>query len=241
MIKFFRKIRQKMLAENKFTKYLLYAIGEIFLVMIGILLALQVNNWNELRKKDHLEINILKELKNNLENDQIDINENIEWHTKSIYSSQLITKIIDDKIPYNDSLDYHFSSILIFPMFLPTRTAYESLNNHGARLIKNDSLRFSIIGLYERAHVFLTDVMNGERQQTFNDLHNLYRKEFNSFDWFGKTHPADFNRLVKNEEYYNYLQYKIAISKFMLDLYFMLTEDIEILSKLIDEELELRN
>ncbi|PKA99793.1 hypothetical protein B0O79_3514 [Flavobacteriaceae bacterium MAR_2009_75] len=47
MIKFFRHIRKRLLSENKFRKYLLYAIGEIVLVMIGILLALQVNNWNE--------------------------------------------------------------------------------------------------------------------------------------------------------------------------------------------------
>lgn len=46
MIKFFRKIRQKLLTENKFSKYLIYAIGEIILVVIGILIALQLNNWN---------------------------------------------------------------------------------------------------------------------------------------------------------------------------------------------------
>ncbi|MEH6514960.1 MAG: hypothetical protein V7670_17480 [Maribacter arcticus] len=49
MINFFRKIRQRLLTENKFSKYMLYAIGEVILVMIGILLALQVNNWNETR------------------------------------------------------------------------------------------------------------------------------------------------------------------------------------------------
>ena len=47
MIKFFRKIRQKLLSENRFSKYLLYAIGEIVLVVIGILIALQINTWNE--------------------------------------------------------------------------------------------------------------------------------------------------------------------------------------------------
>ena len=51
MIKFFRHIRQKLLSEGKFTKYLLYAIGEIVLVVIGILIALQINNWNEDQKK----------------------------------------------------------------------------------------------------------------------------------------------------------------------------------------------
>jgi len=50
MIKFFRKIRQKLLTENKFSKYLIYAIGEIILVVIGILIALQINNWNENKK-----------------------------------------------------------------------------------------------------------------------------------------------------------------------------------------------
>ncbi|MDF0718210.1 DUF6090 family protein [Muricauda sp. 334s03] len=50
MIKFFRKIRQRLLNENRFSKYLLYAIGEIVLVVIGILIALQINNWNESRR-----------------------------------------------------------------------------------------------------------------------------------------------------------------------------------------------
>jgi len=50
MIKFFRRIRQSLLSENKISKYFLYAIGEIILVVIGILFALQINNWNETRK-----------------------------------------------------------------------------------------------------------------------------------------------------------------------------------------------
>ena len=51
MIKFFRKIRQKLLGKGKIRRYLVYALGEILLVMIGILLALQVNNWNEEKTK----------------------------------------------------------------------------------------------------------------------------------------------------------------------------------------------
>ena len=52
MIKFFRKIRQRLLTENRLGKYLLYAIGEILLVVIGILIALSINNWNEERKNE---------------------------------------------------------------------------------------------------------------------------------------------------------------------------------------------
>ena len=66
MIKFFRNIRQKMLTANKFSKYLLYAIGEIVLEVIGILIALQINNWNESRKESNYEQKFLHELKSKL-------------------------------------------------------------------------------------------------------------------------------------------------------------------------------
>ncbi|NEV94648.1 hypothetical protein G3567_10880 [Psychroflexus sp. YR1-1] len=71
MIKFFRKIRQELLTENKFSKYLLYAVGEITLVVIGILIALQINNSNELSKQNKLmetyQNSLIVELKSDLE------------------------------------------------------------------------------------------------------------------------------------------------------------------------------
>ena len=70
MIKFFRKIRQKMLTENKFSKYLLYAIGEIILVVIGILIALQININNEERKDRNKEKIILETLLSDLESNK---------------------------------------------------------------------------------------------------------------------------------------------------------------------------
>ncbi|MEO9887119.1 MAG: DUF6090 family protein [Balneola sp.] len=67
MLKFFRKIRQKLLSENKFSKYLIYAIGEIILVVIGILIALQINNWNEQRNTREKELVYLNGIRNDLE------------------------------------------------------------------------------------------------------------------------------------------------------------------------------
>lgn len=67
MIKFFRKIRKKLLEQNRVSKYLLYAIGEIVLVVIGILIALQINNWNEIRKEKALEKELINLLISDLE------------------------------------------------------------------------------------------------------------------------------------------------------------------------------
>ena len=69
MIKFFRRIRQRLLSENKFSKYLIYAIGEIILVVIGILIALQINNWNEERKESAIIKTYLKSMLVDLKND----------------------------------------------------------------------------------------------------------------------------------------------------------------------------
>ncbi len=71
MLKFFRRFRQRLLAENRFSKYLLYAIGEIFLVMIGILLAMQVNNWNENRKMIRQEKELLSGVLESLKTDSV--------------------------------------------------------------------------------------------------------------------------------------------------------------------------
>ena len=85
MIKLFRKIRQKLLSENKFSKYLIYAIGEIILVMIGILLALQVNNWNENRKINKQELQLIESLQKEFTYNKSELD-------RSIKKAQIIQK-----------------------------------------------------------------------------------------------------------------------------------------------------
>ena len=90
MIKFFRKIRQNLLSEGKAGKYFKYAIGEIVLVVIGILIALQINNWNETRKKEEQFISSLEQLYNKITDDawryeyMIRENENVILTTDSL-------------------------------------------------------------------------------------------------------------------------------------------------------------
>ena len=83
MIRVFRKIRKKFFA-NKVSSYLVYAIGEIALVMIGILLALYVNNWNENRKLKSVINNTLSTISYDLEADTLSANTIIEFYKKNI-------------------------------------------------------------------------------------------------------------------------------------------------------------
>lgn len=78
MIKLFRNVRQRLLTENRFKKYLLYAIGEIILVVIGILIALQINNWNENNKLEDKKQGYYLQLLDDLNKDKIAARETIE-------------------------------------------------------------------------------------------------------------------------------------------------------------------
>lgn len=118
MIKFLRKIRRKLLTENppagatgragNFSKYLIYVVGEIFLVVIGILIALSINNWNENQKKLKLEKEILGEVKIGLESDYENISQVIKDHLKYINSQDIIIDWIESRNEYNDSLIPYF-------------------------------------------------------------------------------------------------------------------------------------
>jgi len=162
MIKIFRKSRQKIVAGNqassgtgKFSKpaspigrYLLYAIGEIALVVIGILIALQINTWNEEVKDRELEQKILLEIKGNLEMGIADYNLASTSDSSCISSGLIVLEYLKNNLEYNDTLNYHFG---IFPQVslsnVPS-SGYESLKSIGLSIISNDTIRMKVSNIY---------------------------------------------------------------------------------------------
>ena len=101
MLRFLRNIRIQALKSSSIRRYVLYAIGEDLLVMIGILLALQVNNWNEARQKSEYEYKLLKELHSNLIYD-IDYNQfKIDHNQSSLRSCQVILDCLQNQREFN--------------------------------------------------------------------------------------------------------------------------------------------
>jgi hypothetical protein len=145
MIKFFRKIRQNMIKESKTSKYLLYAIGEIILVVIGILIALQINNWNENRKERIKEKAYLTRLKEDLISDKKTIELNQDFYQDVFVAGNLVLSHAegeDDITASNwDVLTAYFHASQIWPMLMQSST-YEELKSSGElSLIQNVNLR----------------------------------------------------------------------------------------------------
>ena len=140
MIKFFRKIRQNLLMENKTGKYFKYAIGEIVLVVIGILIALQINNFNEQRKDSEKEQVVLKQLKEDYETDLNQLRQKMDMRDGIVLSALNVLKAIDypDKI-VRDSLIINLAKIDNDPTFDPIENDLISSGN--LRLIKNEKLK----------------------------------------------------------------------------------------------------
>lgn len=157
MINFFRKVRKNLLNSNRAGKYLLYAIGEIFLVVIGILLALQINNWNENRKERKLETSILNEILVNLEKDVANLNSKTELNEFFINNNKVILNHLKNKTPITDSLRQYYASLYGRGNFQPITVAYDNLKSNGINIIKNDSLRLAISELYDFKYFYFTE------------------------------------------------------------------------------------
>ena len=154
MIPFFRKIRKKMADDNKPLKYARYAVGEIVLVVIGILIALSINNWNENRIASKEEIHMLKALKIGLEADLVDLKSNEKSIQSSIASANKVIHNLENDLPYGDSIPDYIGDMMFPVMFVHSTSAFETLKSKGINLIKNDSLRDEIISVYDSGYSF---------------------------------------------------------------------------------------
>jgi len=148
MIKFFRKIRQNLLSEGKTGKYFKYAIGEIILVMIGILLALQVNNWNQQRITAEKEQLLLKSLREEFIENKSQLENVVSWHEKALASTQYVISQfpIDPKMINLDTLDERMKFWYRRYTFNPSQGVIRSLvNTSSFELITDTELRALLV------------------------------------------------------------------------------------------------
>ncbi len=148
MITIFRKTRQKLMSENNMGKYFKYALGEILLVMVGILLALQVNNWNEGRKDRIREKAILEELHQDFTKNLRQFNDIVAVHEKSLRGSLQFKKYINhpNPIEVKDSVGKYYFRAFNGVSYNPSNGIVSSLISSGEyKLIKNDTLRNYLI------------------------------------------------------------------------------------------------
>lgn len=209
MINFFRRIRKILAFDNMPLKYMTYAIGEIVLVVIGILIALAINNWNENRKERIQEQKVLTELLTSLEHNYsrmvADSVNRSDWNR----SSEFVIRSLEQGLPYSDTMNIHYQNARKPGTNLSLSYAgYESLKNVGYEIITSDTLRKTIVELFELTHKNLLEEMEyfeafqPDRQAQIDRLFSYEVDQFNRDDPFAvPIHPNNYSALLQDSTY----------------------------------------
>jgi len=239
MIHFFRKIRYELMEKNKTWKYLKYAIGEIILVMIGILLALSVNNWNENREYRLLEHKLLSNVSKNLVTDTLGLNSIIAHYENVIKQAESIKSKMEGNAPYENSMDEAFAIISVSYAYESDYSIFETIKSTGLDIIKNDSIRNSIVNFYNNSkHYARVD-------NTYNIAKyfrvNIYPKYFSSYVWGRKASPIDYEDLKNVNEFRIALDYVINDARYYRQNYTNQKDFAKRLHKAIIHEISMDN
>lgn len=213
MIKFYRKIRYNLMSENKTGRYLKYAIGEIILVVIGILIALQVNNWNQkLMEKKEAQI-LLKNLRNDFQNDTIQLKKHIDFtqlQEQNIDSIAILLKNAEQR-DLNRFIKLQ-SSIYNFRIFQSNQSTYdEAISSGKLMLLDNINLKNNILSYYREINRDNNDkVMTKLRDERIlpylND--NIFNTKEISYELFGTENnlpSLNLKMLSSNQDYFGIL------------------------------------
>ena len=213
MIKFFRNIRKNLLSEGKTGKYLKYAIGEIILVVIGILIALQVNNWNqkELEKKEARIL--LKNLQNDFQKDTIQLQSLIkdaELRVRGIDSIAALLKNVEQD-DLNKFIQLQFN-LFNFGVFQSNQSTYdEAISSGTMKLLANDDLKYKILTYYRRLIMDNNDqIMTKSRSEHIlpylnNNIFNTKEFCFGMFGTMNDLPSLDLKALSSNQDYFGIL------------------------------------
>jgi len=198
--------------DGKVFKYLLYALGEIALVVIGILIALSLNNGNDLKKKVQREKILLKELVANLETNIKNLQKDVDTQTISYGSILYVIDHMEQKRGFFDSLPKVLQNANFAPDVILASSSYETLKSSGLELIKKDTVRRTIFNLFEVVYPNLMQETKRLEDQLWPSLvMPLYQKHMRNVNdtWV----PVDYEAWINDEEFINMLSFRGSLRK----------------------------
>ncbi|MCA0154421.1 DUF6090 family protein [Winogradskyella vincentii] len=239
MIKLFRHIRQQLILENKMGKYFKYAIGEIFLVVIGILIALQINNWNESRKDVQREIKMLMDIKNDINNNIANITEGVTILEEGIQLTTNILTAYKDKTSYDSTMvkDFLFFNYYWDPDF--RYASFENLQKEGVNLISNDSLRDKIIEIFE-IDMDILDVSDLNKHNDYmTSVGNMVINNHLYFDYgTGFILPINYQDMMSDSSFYSFASFHLSYQYQAWDKSKKFIEKSQLLDNAIGKEIK---
>jgi hypothetical protein len=199
MITFFRRIRQSLLSQKRLTQYLLYALGEIVLVVIGILLALQINNWNEERKESKAIKNVLVEIREDLLQDQVEFMRAIALRKDDLDAQKRIIEVLETKGSLNERVLSDLGRInLSRPIYLASK-GYDLLKELKLGTLKDKKLRILLTKYYERDIPMVHQEFKDDNFEFEHYWLPYVRRHFKEWEFGQFAIPHDYEQLLDDK------------------------------------------
>jgi predicted negative regulator of RcsB-dependent stress response len=234
-----------MLTENKFSKYLLYAIGEIVLVVIGILIALQINTWNEYRKQKQVEKQVLKSLFQEIEKDKNALKQIDYQYKKDLLDISYFRKLYwKEQLSMAEALDLKKFFGFVNHDVNPNRITYDEMISTGKLYyLSNENLVNKIIDYYELidGHIYQSRQNRIEFRANFFDVSQMKEFWLTVYDNNNKELAYNFAN-NQNTEIYKTMKvltgYSHALTRTTKESVVNLYEKAQELQLLINKELD---
>lgn len=241
MFSLFRKVRKRLIQQDQARKYFIYAFGEILLIIIGVLIALSVAEWNNTKKERAKERLALLEIRRALRMDLKDLKElvvDVEVRVNRLNKLEKLLK--DPAYPYSPEMDSLFGALL-GNLYQVNETAYfEDLKAKGLEMVIDKDLRRQLIAVFEEGHRYMLEIRNNEKE-----IEQMYTGQYvlNNFHSITLTHaatPIAYKKIWMDPYFRNLVKLRgTALEDNQLEYYPFMIKKMRKLLALIEEYLNI--
>lgn len=254
MLRLLRSNRRKFFQGGKAQKYLLYVLGEVILIVLGIVIGVRLSNWNETGKQRKEEVKLLMEIRENLQETADELQGDLSSHQRALQSGMILNRALRHAATFHDSMYYHFERCLNDRQLYPKTGGYETMKSYGVDIITNDKLRKGIMDVHQLGLTRVTEFGQGTPKYDIANLLERYQtRHFRITDEIDKkdTIPGvelpvlfydlelrSFEALKIDQEFLLDLQRTFTIRRQKIGRHLFALEEIEQLILEIDKELK---
>lgn len=215
-----------------------YALGEVLLIVVGILVALAIADWNDRRLKREQELALLEEIRFELAADLASLEANRETFVAVDRQIGELQELFENPRPYDPSMDALFGSIYGFRMTNLHSTAYETLKSVGLQSVSSPELRVGLATVFDHYYELLIGGHEIEQEITLGVLRPYYLEHFRDLRIWESATPLDYDAVINDAYYHNIVAYRRTnLRTNQIDSYALAIDVIRDVLELIDQEL----
>lgn len=211
---------------------------ETLAVIVGILVAFALDNWNEERKSGLMAVSLLEELHENLESDVAQFERNINNQKSIILSFDIIIEQLENRAPFYDSMKYHFIKMIWQEDFSVVSTAYQSIKSMGTENATAIELKKDIAYHYDVTYTRLDKIINRVNNSFSNTIHEINLKHFRVFSDEEGSIPTNYEALLDDPLVLNYLYNRKGWKTSYIQLQINMIREAQGLIEKINQELD---